>query len=280
MRYVLTIDLESWVHRDRCGEAAARRALDDGYILNAGITLLKLLQRYEARATFFVVAEIFDWYPQLIERIAVAGHEIGYHTHTHARARREVLERELTLSRRFLDHFGPRGFRAPEMYLPSESLPLVRQSGFRYDSSVYGAGTIEIVDGMAVLPVVSRPLWQPSRIEYPRPLSVRLMLREIPYGSGFFLSLLGRGMEYFLESERRSPVVLVVHPWQISTPPRQWRSLLRGLPRTLMILPYYRICGRAFERLLARYRFSSCEQALSAYARPVHRTTSSDIGVS
>lgn len=266
--YVLTIDFESWVHRDRYLDGAARRALDGGYILSAGMTLLKLLQRYEARATFFVVAEIYDWYPQLVERIATAGHEIAYHTHTHARARRDVLERELALSRRFLDRFAPKGFRAPEMYLPGDSLALVRQSGFTYDSSVYGPGTVESVDGIVELPVASRPFWRSSPIEYPRPLSVRLMLREIPYGSGFFLGLLGGGMEYFLDSERRSPAVLVVHPWQISTPPRQWRSLLRGLPRTLMMLPYYRICERALERLLARYRFSACEQAVSAHSRP------------
>lgn len=277
MGYVLTIDFESWVHRDRVGGAEARRALDDGYILDAGMALLKVLQRHEARATFFVVAEIFDWYPQLIERIATAGHEIGYHTHAHVKAGREALERELTLSRRFLDHFAPKGFRAPEMYLPAESLALVQQSGFRYDSSVYGAGTIDVVDGMLELPVASRPFRQPSRIEYPRPLSVRLMLREIPYGSGFFLGLLGKSIEYFLDSEQRSPVVLVVHPWQLSRPPRQSRSLLRGLPRTLVMLPYYRICDGAFERLLGRYRFSTCEQALNASARssPTRQPTSS-----
>lgn len=214
------------------------------------MALLKVLRRHEARATFFVVAEIFDWYPHLIERIAAAGHEIGYHTHAHVKARRDALEQELALSRRFLDHFAPKGFRAPEMYLPPESLDLVRQSGFRYDSSVYGAGTIDVVDGIIEVPVASRPFRRPSRIEYPTPLSLGLMRREIPYGSGFFLGLLGRGLEYFLNSERRSPAVLVAHPWQLCRPPGQLSSLLRGLPWTLMMLPYYRICDGAFERLL------------------------------
>lgn len=56
---------------------------DDGP--NPGITpkLLDLLQRYKARATFFVVGKFVRACPGLVKETAARGHLIGNHTETH-----------------------------------------------------------------------------------------------------------------------------------------------------------------------------------------------------
>src|SRR3990167_6727591 len=45
--------------------------------------LLKIFNHYGVKTTFFVAAELYELRPELIERIADQGHEIGYHTHRH-----------------------------------------------------------------------------------------------------------------------------------------------------------------------------------------------------
>jgi peptidoglycan/xylan/chitin deacetylase (PgdA/CDA1 family) len=42
-------------------------------------SVLDLLDEYEVTATFFVVADVVDHYPGLVESIAERGHEIGCH---------------------------------------------------------------------------------------------------------------------------------------------------------------------------------------------------------
>lgn len=56
---------------------------DDGPTRHGTPALLELLDRYQAKATFFVVGQATSTYPHLVRALAAAGHSIGNHTHTH-----------------------------------------------------------------------------------------------------------------------------------------------------------------------------------------------------
>ncbi len=56
---------------------------DDGPHVTYTPQVLDLLQQYEAKATFFVIGERAEKYPELISQIGEAGHEIANHTYTH-----------------------------------------------------------------------------------------------------------------------------------------------------------------------------------------------------
>ncbi len=59
---------------------------------------LKVLAEADAKATFFLVGERALRYPELVEAVVAAGHEIGTHTHRHcdlARATPERIAEEL-----------------------------------------------------------------------------------------------------------------------------------------------------------------------------------------
>ena len=57
---------------------------DDGPNPKITPELLKLLERYEARVTFFMVGRFAEECPELVREITVRGHVIGNHTATHA----------------------------------------------------------------------------------------------------------------------------------------------------------------------------------------------------
>ena len=64
--------------------------------------ILDILAEYHVHATFFLIGENVEQYPELVQRIQREGHEIGNHTYCHAnlkktapgRIREEILETE------------------------------------------------------------------------------------------------------------------------------------------------------------------------------------------
>lgn len=57
--------------------------IDDGPAPQTTCSMLELLARYNARATFFVIGRRASAHPELIRAITEAGHTLGNHTHTH-----------------------------------------------------------------------------------------------------------------------------------------------------------------------------------------------------
>lgn len=56
---------------------------DDGPDPDLTPEILDILKEYGIKATFFVIGEQAELYPQLLQREAEEGHEIGDHTYTH-----------------------------------------------------------------------------------------------------------------------------------------------------------------------------------------------------
>lgn len=59
---------------------------DDGPTAVATNPILDLLDRYDARATFFVIGHHVEAFPGRMRRIVAAGHAVGNHTFTHVDA--------------------------------------------------------------------------------------------------------------------------------------------------------------------------------------------------
>lgn len=58
---------------------------DDGPIPECTPHVLEILARYQIPATFFMVAENAERYPELVARVRAEGHAIGNHTYHHMR---------------------------------------------------------------------------------------------------------------------------------------------------------------------------------------------------
>ena len=108
--------------------------------------ILELLKEYELPATFFVPGLTAERYPQAVEQILAAGHEVGHHSYAHfspfdqdEAAERADFERALAV----LDGFGvkPEGFRCPSWEPQWRTPALVAEYGLAYDSSLMDADT-------------------------------------------------------------------------------------------------------------------------------------------
>ena len=106
--------------------------------------LLELLADYRLPATFFVPGLTAERYPEVVYRIAEAGHEIGHHSYSHrspvdlsATEERADFERALAA----LGKIGvePAGHRAALWEASWRTPALVAEYGLRYDSSLMDA---------------------------------------------------------------------------------------------------------------------------------------------
>lgn len=61
---------------------------DDGPHYKYTAEILDILAEYDVKATFFVVGELAERYPELILRELADGHEVGNHTWSHPRLSR------------------------------------------------------------------------------------------------------------------------------------------------------------------------------------------------
>jgi peptidoglycan/xylan/chitin deacetylase (PgdA/CDA1 family) len=258
---VLSVDLESWVHRDRID--GDRKRVDDGYILRSTEKILHLLDEHNIKTTFFVVAEIYDWYPDLIDKIKAKGHEIAYHTHTHRTLKsKDILIDELERSSSFLDKFRPKGFRAPDIFTKKEYFEILSEWGFEYDSSIYGPFSLSTtINNILEIPVSSYRYGGKPTLSFPRNLSLNLLTREIPVGSGYFMELLGSRLSYFIKKINRSgmPFISFFHPWQIDAPPNK-NQYFKDFPQKIFEPPYRFNCYEVIQHLLKNYRFRTFEE--------------------
>lgn len=230
---LLSIDYESWFALTRRFDALPenqRRALDGGYALEALDPLLEQLA--PARASFYLVGELVDWYPQLPQKIAAAGHEVGFHCQVHRPLTSlEEIQRDLAASRGWRARYGVTGFRAPMVNTLESAYPLLQAEGFTYSSSIYApAGTLLEKNGLRELPVATLPLLRPpTRLTAPRNMTWSLILSgEFPYGSSFTIGLFEKTVLKILEKELKrglSPVIFL-HPYELVRP-RHWPGRLR-----------------------------------------------------
>lgn len=240
-RAVLSVDFESFAHTP-----AYRRAsdsLNDPGAVGPNVMdrLLAALEAHDADATFFVVSEVAERFPDTVTGAAAAGHEIASHTHTHPfltditpAERREELQH----SRDVLESITGApvdGFRAPAFERSDDHVELLMDAGYRYDSSV--------------APCRSVFGWYDDDWSGQRPTSIGVhrdgesgRLTELPIAvmPGLGLPLSGAwlrffGVHYTLAGmhwlARRGIVpTLYVHPWELVSLPD-----VKGVPRRVTV---------------------------------------------
>lgn len=104
--------------------------------------ILELFERYDVPCTFFVPGMVVENYPETIQAIHDAGHELGHHGYTHTNpatmSREEEADELLRGVEAFEDVIGeaPVGYRSPAADLSDNSLALLAENGFTYESSL------------------------------------------------------------------------------------------------------------------------------------------------
>jgi peptidoglycan/xylan/chitin deacetylase (PgdA/CDA1 family) len=120
--------------------------------------VLAVLERFGARATFYVPGVTVEEDPGAFREVVAAGHEIAHHGHAHLptptldpAGEREELERGIEALARI--GVTPHGYRSPGWELTPVTLSLLPQLGFAWDSSLMGAETPYRIGALVELPV-------------------------------------------------------------------------------------------------------------------------------
>lgn len=103
--------------------------------------MLRLFERYGVRTSWFIPGHSIETFPDQMQEVAIAGHEIGAHGYSHenpialsAIQEETILGRSIELVEK-LSGRRPRGYVAPWWEMSERTANLLLANGFSYDHS-------------------------------------------------------------------------------------------------------------------------------------------------
>ena len=246
----ITIDIEDWYHIPSvCGSPfSVYRDTGDffthwkeryDYLTEPTGRILSLLRTYAIKATFFVVADVAEHYPGLVESIVSEGHEIACHGLHHGCAidpktkkpliDQESFEKETKEAKNILEEIAGvpvTGYRAPSALIAGWMIDSLEKTGFVYDSSVSVNSLYNKTDS-SLQGVSTRPYYpEPSRltpgekrdlVEFPWAYYDFCGLK-VPTSGGPMMRFLNAGMIYkgLQQSLKRGHTIFYFHPIDVS----------------------------------------------------------------
>lgn len=144
---MLTFDLDAetmWTGRDPANAKRPILMSQGAYGWKAGMPrVLKLLERFNVAATFFIPGEVAEKHPALVREVVDRGHEVAHHSYSHrwiVNLSEEEERYEFQKGMEVLTSIvgsRPRGWRSPAAEFSSITLDLIREHGFDYSSNFF-----------------------------------------------------------------------------------------------------------------------------------------------
>jgi len=104
---------------------------DDGPIPEATPFILDTLDKYNAKATFFMVGENAVKYPHLLEEVRSRGHQVGNHTYNHLSGMRHFTWTYLANIKKADEVLHTRLFRPPHGWIRTVQYRVLRHVGIK-----------------------------------------------------------------------------------------------------------------------------------------------------
>ena len=271
--HTIGIDFEDWFHPQLVSPYLSEK--EKIPTMFKGLDkILELLRKNDSKATFFLVGEILENNPEMIDKIISGEHEIGFHTMKHSRLdsmnqstfKQELKQFEKIVSKQIL------GFRAPTFSLNETSSWAIDElvnAGYKYDSSVMPAKTslygLPSAEKSPYL-ITSNNLEKNSRdgvlIEFPL-LVTKFLGKTVPAAGGFYLRFLPFGTiknAIRTYENQNIPACLYIHSWELT--PEYFPKI--ELPKKNHFITFHNI-KKTFSKidsLLQEFEFSTFESHL------------------
>ncbi len=218
----LTFDVELWTEGTWMQSYITPNLLKSDPFPNSMSRILEALRKHNARATFFVTLEVTEKYPTILKDIHSAGHEIGIHGPKHIRLcnytpdefRADCIQQIAMIQT--VTGAKAAGFRAAHFSLDATTmwiLPILKELGFTYDSSIFPVNLGEY--GMSNTPLAPYNII-PNLREIPTSVATFFGFR-IPFAGGIYFRLLPLFIFKFLlrNSAKHSMPVIYFHPHEL-----------------------------------------------------------------
>jgi polysaccharide deacetylase family protein (PEP-CTERM system associated) len=268
----MSIDLEDWfcVHNLSGIIKIADWDNCELRVLESTRIILRLLEKHQTHATFFVLGWVADRLPELILEIEEKGHEIAVHGYDHlllTEITPSEFEEDLVKALAAIQRSGvkqiPLGFRAPSFSVVEKTtkwaLETLEKHGFRYDSSVFPIG-FHPDYGVADAPLTPYKITEKLH-EFPMSC-LEVFGRRLPFSGGGYFRL----FPYFYtklcmkrcNAQGRS-AIFYLHPWELD--PGQPRV---KLPPSKAIRHYRNLdqTEKRLDTLLGDFQFTTVREVL------------------
>jgi polysaccharide deacetylase family protein (PEP-CTERM system associated) len=278
MDHLFTVDVEDFFHVSAF-DAIVRREDWPTFVSRVDIglgRLLDLLANHGATGTFFTLGWLAARRPDLVRRIAEAGHEVASHSFWHRRLNTidaSTFSADLQDSKAAIeDALGAsiHGFRAPSFSLVPGgewAFDALIEAGFTYDSSIFPIRRPGY--GYPDAPLAPYRVRRSAGDLWEIPLSVlEVGAARVPAAGGGYLRHFPLGIlerAFRQRAHAGSPGVFYVHPWELD--PEQPRLAVGTLTR----VRHYRGLDhteRRIDTLLRQFRFESIQAWLARTTAP------------
>lgn len=272
---LLGIDFEDWYHPELIRKHQKQKSTEP--IIVKGIDkILDWLRKNDTYATFFVVGELLEFKPELLDKILEGGHEIAFHTMHHTRLDATNYKENFSDE---LDRFSEitnkksKGFRAPSFSFSkstSWAIDILESHGYVYDSSVVPVKTrLYGIENAQTTPYIisskSPEKNDPSGklMEFPL-LTTNFLTKQIPAGGGFYLRILPlRIIRSAIKSINKinNPATFYIHSWELA--PELMPKV--SLPLVDHFITYHNLnkAPEKMTKIIKEFEFSSFERYIS-----------------
>jgi polysaccharide deacetylase family protein (PEP-CTERM system associated) len=266
---ILTVDVEEWYHPEY-----VKRKVPIEKEARIPVSLemtLSFLAKLNAHATFFVVGELVEKHPDIIDRIKEGNHEIGFHGFYHEplwHSDPKILRTEIERFNNLIKEKCA-GFRAPSFSLNTQTrwlLRILEDCGYQYDSSLFPVKTP--LYGMQGGPTAPYKPSLENIVEFDEnarlwefPLLVyRWRGVRVPVAGGFYLRFFPANMiaKAIKKSNKQNfPAVIFFHNWELDP---ETPRLKLGLYKHFVTYHKLKETSKKLENLLSKFTFVSIKE--------------------
>ena len=236
--------------------------------------ILDLFEKYDVKATFFVLGYIAEKFPEMIKKISELGHEIASHSYAHIDLRKvskKQFEDDFLKSVSIIEKITGKkveGFRAPFFSIDKNNCWVfeILSRHIRYDSSIFPVRTplygIHTAPRFIYKPSLNNVVEEDNQgklIEIPMATHRIPLIGNVPIAGGFYLRFLPYWyMKLGIKNmnKHHKPAMFYIHP----------KDLDPEMPRISEYSWYYyynlKSGVKKFEKLLQDFKFTTVKNSL------------------
>ena len=275
---LLGIDFEDWFHPQLIQPYVSSQKKEPK-VINGIEKILELLRKNDSYATFFVVGELLEFKPEILDKILENGHEIGfhtmYHTNLNSNGYKEIFDEEIKNFHK-LTSGKSKGFRAPTFSLNKQSswaIDTLSKNDYLYDSSIvpaktnmYGNPNADTKPYKITSKSIEKNDPEGKILEFPL-LITKILGKKIPACGGFYLRTLPmKIMENAIKNyeKKNIPATFYIHSWELT--PEYMPKI--SMSKKDNFVTYHNL-DKAYtrmEKLLKKFKFTSFLRYMSEFS--------------